>query len=214
MAGCLVAALLTIGACTPPAPSQMIALGDELLREEFDDGMRWQSYRHPERNVDFRVENGTYRAQAWDGGFMWVLYDAAQHTDVVIQVDTEQISDDRNNAYGLMCRASPTDNGDGYYFLISGDGYYTLRVGTRAGVNDLIPWTETPAIQQDRSINRLRVACIGDYLALWVNGVFIAETRDSRFTQGFTALTAAVPDAVSVDVRFDALRIWQARISP
>jgi len=206
--------LLVVTACSPPTPSQTIVLGRELLREDFDDDFRWQSYRHPEQNVDFRVEDGVYRAQAWDGGFMWVLYDAEQHADIVLQVDTEQVSVDRNNAFGVMCRASPSDNGDGYYFLISGDGYFTIRAGTRDGVRDLIPWTATAAVQQDRSFNRLRAACIADYLVLWINGEFIVETRDSRFTQGYTALTAAVPNGVSVDVHFDALRIWQAHLAP
>jgi hypothetical protein len=206
--------VLAFSGCAPPAPTQTIALGAVLLDEEFDQDTRWQSYRHPEQRVDFRVESGAYRAQAWDGGFMWALYDGAQHDDVVIQVDTEQVSDDRNNAYGVMCRASPTDNGDGYYFLISGDGYYTIRAGTRDGVRHIIPWTETEAVQQGRSINRLRIACIADYLALWVNGIFIAETRDSRFRRGFAALTAAAPEGVTVDIRFDGLRIWEGQFAP
>ncbi|MCS7070805.1 MAG: DUF1080 domain-containing protein [Anaerolinea sp.] len=208
------AIVLLSSGCAPPTPTQTVALGTLLLNEAFDQDIRWQSYRHPEQRVDFRIEDGVYRAQAWDGGFMWVLYDAVQHDDVVIQVDTEQVSTDRNNAYGVLCRASPTDNGDGYYFLISGDGYYTIRAGTRDGIREIIPWTENAAIQQGRSINRLRIACIGDYLALWINGVFIAETHDSRFRRGFAALTAAAPEDVTVDVRFDALRIWEGQIAP
>lgn len=201
-----------VGTTLPPAPPP-IALGDVLLDEDFSQPFRWQTYQQPTQNVDFRPENGVYRAQAWDGGFSWALHDAATYADVVMQVDTEQLSAAADNAYGVLCRASATDNGDGYYFFISGDGHYTIRVGTRAGINDLIPWMRSPAIQTGRAINRVRVACVGNWLALWVNGELIASTRDDRFTSGYLGLTAAVPDGGEVDVTFDAVRVWAGRLT-
>lgn len=197
-----------------PRPTEQVALGDVLLRESFDQPYAWERYANDQLGVDFRVEQGVYRAFAREGGFMWGL-NSTIHTDVVIQVDTEQLSTAKNNAYGVMCRASPSDNGDGYYFLISGDGYFTLRSGARGSVGALIEWTETGAIQQGQSINRIRAVCIGDYLALYVNGEFVGETRDTRYTRGYAGLVAAIPEGEGeVDIAFDALTIWSATLIP
>lgn len=202
---------LAMTACQP-RPGEGIALGDVLLEEDFSQTYAWENYADPAIQVDFRVEDGVYRAQARDGGFMWAL-NATPHTNVAIQADTQQLSDYANNAYGIICRASPGKNGDGYYFMISGDGNYTLRRGSTDRVRALIPWTYSPAIQQGRSINRIRIVCVGDYLALYVNGDFVAETRDDYFSRGYTGLTAAVPEGGEVDVTFDNLRIWSAGFS-
>lgn len=205
-------AILMFAACMPSQPTERIALSEVLVEEDFSDPTAWEHYIDPALNVDFHIEAGAYRAQARDGGFIWAL-NAQMHSDVTIQVDTQQLSEYANNAYGVMCRAAPANNGDGYYFMISGDGMYTLRRGSLDQVGALIEWTHSDAIQQGRSINRIRAVCIGDYLALYVNGQFVAETRDSYFRRGYAGLTAAVPEGGEVDVTFDQLTIWSAELA-
>ncbi|NDJ61632.1 MAG: hypothetical protein GYB67_10940 [Chloroflexi bacterium] len=187
-------------------------LGDTLAIIDFDAAFEWEAYAHPDLKVDFRVEDRSYRAEAWDGGFMWTI-NAQTHTDVAIQVDTQQLSTYRDNAYGLMCRAEPSNNGDGYYFLISGDGHYTIRRRARGAIEALIPWTASRHIQQDRAINRMRVVCVGDYLALHVNGNFVDSTTDDRYHSGFAGIAAGVPAGGTVDVLFDRVIIWEAALS-
>lgn len=191
---------------TPP-----FTLGEVLQREDFSESYVWQSYVSPEQNVDFQILNNAYRALAWDGGFVWVLNQTI-HTDVVIEIETAQFSTFRDNAYGIICRAAPTDNGNGYYFLIGGDGYYTIRRGAADEINALIPWTATSAIHPNQAINRMRAVCIGNYLALYINGEFIAETRDSRYLRGYTGLAAGVVEDGDLEVTFDDLTIWVASI--
>ena len=84
----------------------------------------------------------------------------------------------------------------------------------RARATSDAPWTRTDAIQQGRGINRIRIVCVDDYLALYVNGQFVAEARDSLFASGYAGLTAAVPEGGEVDVRFDDLVIRAATGSP
>lgn len=205
----IMALLLFVLAACALRGGQPFMVGDELLSVDFSQANQWEQYTNLDQHVDFRIEDGEYRARAWDNGITWAL-NSTIHTDAVIQVDTEQLSADNLNAYGLMCRASPTNNGDGYYFLISGDGNYTLRRGATDTIHAIIPWTGTGAIQQGQSINRIRAVCIGDYLALYVNGQFVAEARDRRFTRGYAGLSAAAPADVDVEVIFDNLRVWAA----
>ena len=194
-------------------PTARFALGDVVQQTDFSQVFMWQEYVHPEQKVDFAIQDGEYRAKAWDGGFMWVIQPPA-FTDTVIEVETTQLSDYRNNAYGVMCRAAPTDNSNGYYFLISGDGQYTIRRGAVDEVGALIPWTGSGAIRQDQGINRIKAVCVEDYLALYVNDEFVAETHDTYFSRGFTGLSAAVVEGGDVDVAFDDLTVWSAEFLP
>jgi len=203
--------LLALAACTP-RPSQTVTLGALLEQVDFSRGSQWEQYSSEAQRVNFRIEDGAYRAEAWDGGFIWAL-NPHEHTDVLIQVDTQQLSEYANNAYGVMCRAAPTNNGTGYYFFISGDGSFTIRRGAADEVHPLIPWTTSAAIQRGQAFNRLRAACVGDYLALWVNDQFVAETRDDYFRRGAAGISAGVPEGGAVDVTFDDLRIWQAALA-
>ncbi len=193
------------------APTETVALGEVLSEVDFSHSYDWEQYSNEEQHVDFHIEDGAYRAHAWDHGFIWTLNSEA-HTNVVIQADTRQLSTYANNAYGLMCRASPTNNGDGYYFFISGDGNYTIRRGATDMIRGLIKWEPEGVIQQGQAINRIRIVCIDDYLALYVNGEFVAETRDERYQRGFAGISAAVPEGGDVDVLFDDLTIWDAYI--
>jgi hypothetical protein len=206
---CLVAVLLA--GCAPRS-TVIIGQGALLDAVDFDAPFDWETFTDPAQGVSFRIEDGAYVAQMRDRAFTWMLNTTA-HTDVVMQIDAQQVSTFRMNAFGLMCRASPTNNGNGYYFLISGDGYYTIRRGATDEVPPLIPWTYTDAIQQNQSINRIRIACVGDYLSLTVNGRFVAETRDDFYQRGYAGLAAAIVDDGELDVRFDDLRIWEGQVT-
>jgi hypothetical protein len=194
-------------------PTVKVGRGDILLEESFSESYAWEAYRSEAQRVDFGVIDGAYRARVAGGGLMWGL-NAQLHTDVMIEVETTQLSEFRDNGYGVMCRAAPSNNGDGYYFLISGDGMYTIRRGKVDQVTALIEWTPHGAIRQDRAINRIRIVCIGDYLALYVNDQFVAETRDDDFSEGFAGLAAAVSEEGDADIAFDDLTIWKAGIIP
>jgi hypothetical protein len=202
-------ALLIAAAGCAPRPSAGYQRGELLSQVEFDQPFEWEEYVHPDLGVDFRIEDGAYRARARDGAFMWTL-DTLMHTDVVIEVNTLVYSTYRDNAYGVMCRASADNNSDGYYFFISSDGYYTIRRGFNGTIQPLIEWTASAAIAQDTAPNSLRVVCLGDRLALYVNGEFVAETRDRLYTRGNAGIAAGVPSGGDVDVVFDNLRIWAA----
>jgi len=207
----LILMILLLASCEAKA-TETVMLGDVLSEVDFSHSYDWEQYSNEDQHVDFRIEDGAFRAHAWDNGFIWALNSEA-HTNVVIQADTRQLSTYSNNAYGLMCRAAPTNNGDGYYFFISGDGNYTIRRGATDMIRGLIKWEPASAIQQGQAINRIRIVCVDDYLALYVNGEFVAELHDDRYQRGFAGITAAVPEGGDVDVEFDDLIIWEGEVS-
>jgi hypothetical protein len=120
-----------------------------------------------------------------------------------------------------MCRADPSNNGDGYYFLVSGDGFYSVRKGEAESVNPLVDWTSHSSINTGPASNTIRAVCIGSYLALYVNDRFVVETEDSTYGSGYAGLSVAafaddsagnVAEA-NADIAFDNLTIWAASLS-
>src|SRR5690606_25544583 len=143
--------------------------------------------------------------------YNWAL-NAQLHSDVVIEVYSAQASTYGNNAYGVVCRADPGGRGDGYYFYISGDGYWSIRRGQGRTMTSLVDFTRSDAIHQGQSLNLIRVLCVEDYLALYVNDQFVGDVRDRTFASGVAGFSAAVPEEGDVDVSFDNLRIIEARL--
>ncbi len=208
------ALLLTVlAACAPAIPTGSYILGDMLLRDDFSTPRGWLTFVDPAQGVDFRYQDSAFRARITQPVYAWTM-NTQPHTDVMLQIDVLQVSTFANNAYGIICRAGADNGGNGYYFLISGEGYFSIRRGVEGeggGVLALIPWTRSNAIVVGER-NTLRAVCAGDYLALYINDQFAGDVRDRYLTHGFTGLAAAVVQEGEVEVLFDNLIIWQ--VSP
>ena len=191
-------------------PSQEYETGEVLLNESFNESAAWETYVSDEAAL--QVVDGAYRVQTGDGGYIWGLNES-EHDDVVIEVTSNQLSAFENNAYGVMCRSDTSNNGDGYYFLISGDGYYAIAKGEGDDVNELVEWETSSAINQGQASNTIRAVCIGDYLALYVNGEFLADTEDGEYTSGYAGFAATAFEGGSTDISFDNLTITAASLA-
>lgn len=204
----VLAAFLVLAACA--SPSREYSTSDELLSESFDNSDAWETY--VSGSIDFQVDDGVYRVQTGDEGYIWGLNDQ-EHNNVVIEVTSTQTSSYENNAYGVMCRSDVSNNGDGYYFMISGDGYYTISKGEGDSVNQLVEWTSSSAINKGQESNTIRAVCIDNYLALYVNDKFLAEIVDADYITGYAGFAATAFEGGDVDVSFDDLTITAASLT-
>ena len=202
--------LLFLSACQPK-PAFDYRTGSVLLEEDFSDTFVWETVESPTGNTRFGVEDGVYRLRMNGAGYNWAL-NAQRHTDVVIEVTSAQASEYGNNAYGVVCRADPGATGDGYYFYISGDGYWSIRRGQGRTMTSLVDFTRSDTIHQGQNLNLIRVLCVEDYLALYVNDTFVGEVRDRTYASGVAGFSAAVPADGDINVSFDNLRIIEARL--
>lgn len=205
----VIAAILLVVLAGCGGPSKKPTLGPVLLSESFNEPGAWETFRGS--TTDLQVVDGVYRIVTGADGYIWGLNEQV-HSNVVIEVEANQLSAHENNAYGLMCRADTSNNGDGYYFLVSGDGYYTIAKGSGPDVLPLVEWTKSDTVNEGRAKNTLRAVCVDDYLALYVNGKFVAETTDAEFSSGFAGLTATAFEEGDADISFDNLTIWEATI--
>jgi len=129
--------------------------------------------------------------------------------DVRIEVDALKVGGERDNRFGIICRAE--DQGSFYTFVISSDGYFGIGKIQRQdysliGMQALQP---SDAILKGSALNHLRADCIGDTLSLYVNGQKLAEVRDADFTAGDAGLIASTYAAAGADIRFDNFIVYQ-----
>src|SRR5262245_60907034 len=105
-------------ALTLVLPSLGRVEGSLLLLETFDSEQAWEQYSSP-RGVELGVENGVYRAYTGNSGYVWGL-NQLEHSDVILEVDVTPLTSHYENGFGVMCRADTSNNGDGYYFMLTG----------------------------------------------------------------------------------------------
>jgi len=203
-------AIILVG-CRPD-PEVTYGTGAVLLRESFDDSLSGWDNRTAGA-VQIGVGSGAYRMQSNSNAYVRGFYRAQTYTDVVIDVQGFQFSAEDNNAYGVLCRAETGDNRtSGYYFLVGGDGSYSIRKGQHGEINGLVKWGRSDAVNQGAATNNLRVVCVDDYLALYVNDTFLADVRDSTYGSGYVGFAVAVESEATISVAFDNLTILEGVI--
>jgi hypothetical protein len=187
-----------------------VTLGDVLLTEPFDSPDVWENFS--QASIDMRVEEGGYRATSEESTYAW-----AQNTlivsDVVIDVTTRELEDSTNDEYGVVCRADEANQGLGYYFMISSDGSYQIAISDRDAIRSLSGGTIEGVINRGDTPNRLRIVCVGNVLALYVNDQLLAVATDDTYSSGVTGFVVQAEED-EVDVIFDDLTITEAALTP
>lgn len=206
--------LFLIAACGSYAeggPSRTVYAGDQRTAYFFQqDAATWDTFSIDNAAALFRHADATLEgAVVANRGYVWSLNNET-HTNVIAHATIQMTEGAQGASYGLICRADAA--GNGYYFLISSDGQYSIQVATPAR-NALIPlvdWQSSSAIKLGFQTNTVRAVCHDDYLALFVNDVFLAEVRDSQISQGALGVTLAAVSATAW-VRFDDIVIQPTR---
>lgn len=206
---CFTAMLLAACGALPrqATPTVRYRYQDLLLDEHFESGGGWRSYAG-DADLWLGVAEGAYRIDLLGKRYVWTQHDQLT-SDVVIEVESRQLSAYDHNAYGVACRLDPANSGRGYFFFISGDGFASIRWSDGRALQAIVPAFPSQSIHQGTARNRIRAICIGDYLALWANDKFVSEARDRRASAGHVGLAGAMNYAgQQLSVAFDNLRVW------
>ena len=194
------------------APGSAPSLGyrylELLLEDDFADGSAWRSYSADD--LFLGVQEGAFKIEFVGRKYVWTQGEALL-ADVVVEADLQQVSDYDHNAFGLACRLDPANSGRGYFFLVSGDGFASIRWSDGRSLQPIAEAKPSAHIQRGQARNRVRAVCIGDYLALWVNDEFVAEARDGRGTRGAVGLAGVMNYAGRrLAVSIDDVKVWRA----
>jgi hypothetical protein len=206
----LTLASLVLVACQPAQPMRSFDVIAPLYNETFDEQGVWNDIETV--GALLRVVDGAYRGiMSIEDRFIWgVDEDEDKHTNVIVEVEATVNSNYGRGMYGVMCRAG-VNSSRGYHFLLSMDGAFSIRRSDGRLLNPIVPWQDNPAIPTETGRHRLRAVCIDDYLALYVNGTFIADVRDELLTEGYAGVMLGVAGQGEADVAFDNLTVYEAR---
>lgn len=213
---------LLLAACQP-APGQNVAQGRLLAAYDFSEADGVEIGFYPEAML--HVVGGAYQidVRGGDNEIWWGQW-GEPLTDVVIEVETQQMSERSETAYGVMCRVGSGVNapalgaevaagsmGDGYLFLLQGNGAYGILRARGRSLTPLVEWRSSAAIQTGANArNRLRAVCRGDTLSLTVNDVFLAEAVDRTYSAGQIGLAASSAHRAGAQIQFDTINIYEA----
>ena len=182
---------------TSPAPP-----GQVLFQDDFSDPESgWDRLSKAEGGTDYL--DGSYR--------IWVEKPQVDYwgnpgrifQDVRVSVTAFKAGGPDDNDFGVICRYRDTENF--YAFLISSDGFYGIEK-FEAGERTLIGqegMLNTRLIHQGQASNEILAECVGEHLALYVNGELLASVQDGSFAAGDVGLIAGTFDEPGVDIRFD-----------
>lgn len=287
----LVAGLLLAACGTAAGAVRKFTKGDELAYYDFSEPNTFEEGTYGDGAARLQIRDSVYHIVVTEGDSeVWYGQWGDTYSNVVVDVEAEQITEAENTVYGVMCRMrgrvgqptsvettpeaaegtpeateaaatseSPTqeatpeatadttaatadataettpelrragdptpegtieaprgselniNNGDGYLFLVEGTGRFAIMRARGRNVVPLVNWTTSDQINVGPGRNHLRAICVGNYLALYVNDQFMADTTDDTYTSGQVGLVASAANRLGLRVEFDDLSISEAR---
>jgi hypothetical protein len=129
-----------------------------------------------------------------DNQFATVQYPSVDFTNVEFTARLWRNGD--NSWYqGLYLRGTPTASfwSDGYLFLYTRNGSYSVWKGVSGSYTAIQNWTSSSALVQGSAWNVLRVRASGGDLSLSINGTAVWTGTDSTFSTGKVGIAAFRP---------------------
>ncbi len=191
-----------------PAPigSPQVMTEKILFQDDFlDPSSGWDRYTGEEAVTDYA--SGGYRILVNDENAYFWSNPYLFFSDALIEVQATKIAGPDDNDFGIICRYQDADNF--YFFLISSDGYYSINKYTD-GEYKIVgreAYTFHERIRQGQATNLLQASCVGDLLALTVNGERLFEVRDPDFAGGDVGLIAGTFAEPGTDILFENFKV-------
>ena len=191
-----------------PAPGATQPVGRVLFSDDFSDpSSGWNQVTAPGGESIYL--DGAYRIFVNQPNVDIWSKPGRSFQDVRVEVDAFKVGGERDNRFGVLCRA--IDDDSFYTFIVSSDGYYGIglidgQAYQLLGMDALQP---SEAINLGSASNHIRADCVGDTLTLTVNGVQLAQVKDTRFSSGDVGLIAGTYDTPGTDIRFDDFIVYQ-----
>lgn len=179
-----------------------------LLQDDFSDSRSgWDISSNDYGRAGY--EDGSYFVEAYiEDEYYWGEA-GINASDLRIEVDVTVSTtvESGNDAFGVDCRLQ--DNGDGYGFRISSDGYIEIAKFVNTQGESLLEWVLSDQVYTDGRTNHLTAICQGNHLQFLVNDVNVAEVVDDTFSSGDIGLSALTFEPGSIEVLFDNLIVQE-----
>ncbi len=178
----------------------------QLFFDDFSEtGSGWDRFEGEIGSTAYREE--TYQIRVNEPNTDLFANPGQLFKDVLIEVTATRLSGPLDNYFGVICRYQ--DEKNFYAAQISSDGYagiFRMKNGVLKllGHKQMIP---APAILGGEAANLIRFECVGQSLALTVNGAPLDLREDKSFNNGDVGLIAGSSEESGIWVAFDDFRV-------
>lgn len=186
-----------------PPPSTEIIFSDD-----FSINRGWHT--GSSRFGEFKFVSGTYQiTNDVLNANLWSVR-SIESEDIGQQIEVVRLNGSAGGYYGVMCRVN--HEVDNYYaFTISSDGTYGIGTMENGVFRFLENNEDTDGVvnTDPGTLNTIRGDCIGDRLALYVNGQLIIDLIDATHGYGEVGLMTGTWGDPGLVVRFDNYEVFQ-----
>jgi len=206
--------LLITGCARLPLISQMVsqptqvAERDVLFIDDFSETKSgWDRFQGEIGTTDYVKE--TYQITINEANTDLFANPSLYFSDVIIEVSASKLEGNEANNFGIICRYQ--DENNFYAGMISSDGYagiFRIQNGKyqQLGHKEMQPM---PAILGGSGKNLIHLECIGESIALAVNGIPVDARQDKTFKEGDVGLIAGTFDQPGVRIAFDDFKVMR-----
>ena len=193
-------------------PTRSVRAGAELANYTFQRPATWDLFDLGEEIASARLERNALALSVGPELGYLTAGNNVTHSDLLINATVRQTEGLLGNGFGLLCRADKA--GNGYWFLLSSRGEFSIQVASaaREKLFELVPWRYHSVIRQGMHANQLRIVCAQNYLAFFINDVFVAEAFDDEFGSGELAVALGATES-RASVSFDDIRLRAATVT-
>ena len=184
------------------------ASGDYFFYTDFDGGLdSWRYFLMSGKDDGFTLETAGSRLR-FDiedkSTWVYLYYTDYEYTDVRIDTVAENLGMNTNNV-SLFCRYSD----DGWYeFNIANNGEFWIYYYDTSIDNYRLLWSGgSNAINMGKDINEYTAFCVGNELALYINGVEAKTVTHKNLKSGLVGLSVSSFDVTPITVEFDKFSV-------
>ncbi|MCK9245460.1 MAG: hypothetical protein M0P11_00700 [Anaerolineaceae bacterium] len=190
--------VVPLGGCKAPEP---------IFADDFSDASSgWEVFDNSLTSANY-VE-GSYRISLLQKNKeKWALANQ-DFGNVAIEVDATYMGGTADNSFGVVCKFQ--DIKQYYAVVISSDGAYMIQKRVGGSYQRLTGeyFQLSDQIKPGTRVNRLRVECGQDYLALYVNQELVNRVEDSTYNQGDVGLIVTTYGEPGLTVSFDNFEVY------
>jgi hypothetical protein len=151
-----------------------------IFEEHFNNNNRgWLQFSN--NDAQFAVTDGGFVMESKGGGW-WVASKPiaiSEGEDFKIECKVTRVEGVDNFGYGLIWGIKDSKNY--YYFVISGDGKFTVTRVREGVVTRLIPWATPNSINRFNSTNKLTIETKGSQMRFFINDSFAGKVQFEPF---------------------------------
>lgn len=185
------------------------SLGKPTFYDGFADSSNWPLYT--DDHVSFVIKNNELNMTAfnpdyWEG---WMLTWPVIEDNYLEMTATFRTCAGKDR-FGMVSRATKvSEEYEGYFFGITCDGRYSLRIWSGDKFTTLVDWTESDFINSGPNAgNRIGLLAKGDRLAMYANGNLLQEIQNNSFSSGKFGVFIGAASSTNFKVRVDEIVEW------